>query len=551
MAVEPLSAETIARAAVFDPQLRVPLRPRLRRGLVVETTSEQVVVTGTPTRQLFRGASATTMLPGLLNALDGRRDHPQLAQVVGVSQNTVFKALSLLWACGVVEEAAPDDVELPEVPRAVADLLSRLGDSTGANGAWEQSAARLAEAAVEVVGDDELAAAVAAELEAPLRVVRPGTAAPSPESTLVVLAHRASLTDPAHGQLIDVADRCWQQGVALLRVRVWEGCVEVGPYVDRGTTACLRCLAAADTDDHTLDPQGDISDAVELGLAAGLAARDIFALISRSTPVSLPTRWHRVNLARFASSEVSAATRSGCPVCSCAPGRPLAVPSLPARFEASVAIPPRAFADLKAHQAHYKPSNLALQRGFRSWPLAERFPLPAPALARLSGPPARQPAAVDADLLALLLATSAGVKEVGDQKIDRWTAAGGNIGSVTAYVAVRDCSGIAPGLYAYVAADHQLARLGDRLDDLAAASPVTVVLTGDYRKVAQKYAAFALRIILLDTGCALSTVRRVARWLGARSRAREQWDDDAIAASLAIAPDLEPITAVIDLGEQP
>jgi SagB-type dehydrogenase family enzyme len=216
-----------------------------------------------------------------------------------------------------------------------------------------------------------------------------------------------------------------------------------------------------------------------------------------------------------------------------------------------VAIPPRAFADLKAHQAHYKPSNLALQRGFRSWPLAQRVPLPSPELARLSGGPTTQVgAAVDADALALVLATAAGLKGAGGEKVDRWTAAGGNIGSVTAYVGVRDCPGIAAGLYAYVAADHRLARLGDCPPGLADDSPLTVVLTGDYRKVAQKYAAFALRIVLLDSGCAQSTLRRVARRLGVRVRGREQWDDDEIASALGVAPDVEPVTAVIDLGEQ-
>ncbi len=39
-------------------------------------------------------------------------------------------------------------------------------------------------------------------------------------------------------------------------------------------------------------------DVVARGLAAGLAARDVFALISRSTPVSLPTRWRRIDLER-------------------------------------------------------------------------------------------------------------------------------------------------------------------------------------------------------------------------------------------------------------
>lgn len=549
MAGEALSAETIAQAATFDPQLRVPVRPRLRRGLAVQTSADQVVVTGTPTRQLFRGASATTLLPGLLAALDGRRSHLELAQEVGVSEGTVFKALSLLWACGVVEESAPDDVELPDVPDAVADLLSRLGDSTGANLAWEHAGARLASATVEVVGDPVLAQAVVDELEAPLQAAaQAAPQAPAAGATLVLLVHGGSLGDPGQRPLLDAADRCWRQGVPLLRLRLAGGAVEIGPYVHRGTTACLTCLTQDDAPDAS-----ETLDVVERGLAAGLAARDVFALVSRSTPVTMPTRWRRVDLEQLAATEMSGATRSGCPACSCAPERPLAAASLAARFEASVAIPPRAFADLKAHQAHYKPSNLALQRGFRSWPLSAREALPAPDLARLASQPVGAPTSgtLDAAALALVLATGAGLKGAAGAKVDRWTAAGGNIGSVTAYAAVRDCPGIAPGLYAYVAADHQLARLGDCPAALDADRPVTVVLTGDYRKVAKKYAAFALRIVLLDSGCAQATVRRVARWIGLRARTHESWDDEAVAAALGVAADVEPVTAVIDLGEEP
>jgi hypothetical protein len=104
----------------------------------------------------------------------------------------------------------------------------------------------------------------------------------------VVLAHRRPRSEPSQRALLAVADRCWRQGVALLRVRLADGQVEVGPYVRRGTTACLACLTQGDL--ATIAGSDEVVDAVELGLAAGVAARDVFALISRSTPVSLPTR---------------------------------------------------------------------------------------------------------------------------------------------------------------------------------------------------------------------------------------------------------------------
>jgi SagB-type dehydrogenase family enzyme len=227
------------------------------------------------------------------------------------------------------------------------------------------------------------------------------------------------------------------------------------------------------------------------------------------------------------------------------------------RYEASVALPPKEYADLKSHQVHYKASNLVLQREARLWPASRKFPLPEPAYEQLgvqwtatpepiSGPSAE----MTVDRLSLLLVLTAGLRpdEGERQKVGRWTASGGNIGSVVVYVVVRDCAGLEPGIYGYVITTHQLARLSDHLGEMEGDSPVTIVLTGDYRKVAQKYAAFALRIVLLDSGCAQATARLAANAVSLRMRVRGDWDDTAVAAALGVDSDVEPVTAVLDLG---
>ena len=206
------------------------------------------------------------------------------------------------------------------------------------------------------------------------------------------------------------------------------------------------------------------------------------------------------------------------------------------------------FADLLAHQMHYKPSNLALQRVSRTWPVAPALELPAPAHDRLAERASPTPAPLDAAALSLLLCVTAGIKADGKEKVARWTASGGNIGSVTAYAVVRDLPDLGPGVYGYVATGHRLARLSSGTGGVSGDSPVTLVLTGDFPKVARKYSAFALRIVLLDSGCAQATARAAARELGIGLAPRPRWDDDAVASALGINPDVEPITAVIDLG---
>ncbi|WP_327583819.1 SagB family peptide dehydrogenase [Nonomuraea sp. NBC_00507] len=542
-----ITAAAMGAAARFDPQIRVPLRPRMRRGLAIDYEADQVVVTGGPKRQLLRGRSATELLPGLLALLDGVRGHAELAGELGIPEESVFQALSLLWTCGVIEEGPPEG-PAPQVSPDLADFLSRLGDSTGANPAWEQAAARLAAARVEVFGTGRAAAALAEELTPALRVSLAAGAVPDAATTLAVW-----VDDGGEGPARD----CWERGLPLLRLRVHGRTAVLGPLVDPRVTACMTCRVAEEEPDGRQTANGDAE------LAAGLLARDLFAYVSRAVTGPLPMRWRSVDLETLAQRDLSAATRPGCPDCSAQPrehGTPLARAPLAARYEAAIAFPPKEHADLKAHQMHYKPSNMALQRIARTWPSARPVDLPPPDFELLARPAS---AKLDAERLSLLLAVTAGVKADSKERLFRWTASGGNIGSVVAYVAVRDVPGIEPGLYGYVAPEHRLAWLSattlpaenmpaDQVpaDQVPAGdSPASLVLTGDFSKVARKYAAFALRIVLLDSGCAQAAGRLTARALGVGFRLRGRWDDTAVAALLGIDPDVQPITAVADLGE--
>jgi SagB-type dehydrogenase family enzyme len=543
-----MTADTVGSAARFDPQLRIPLRPRMRRGLVVAREADQVVVTGPPKKQLFRGRSATQLLPGLLDLLDGERTHARLAAELGVPEEVVFKALSLLWTCGVVEEGPPTGTEaeaVPDVDDRLADYLSRVGSATEVNPCWEQAAIRLRTAGIEIFGDPVLAGLLRDELTGSVPVALGTGDTPGERTTLVVWADAADGGRPAAGTGSHaLAEHCWDKGVPLLRLRVRGRRAALGPLVDPRTTPCLDCLTAGDEDDDRTAAAGDRE------LAVALFARDLFAAVSRTTPTPLPMRWRLVDLETLGQRDTSSATRPGCPRCSVADG-PVVERATPAtRFEASVAMPPKEFADLKAHQMHYKPSNLALQRVSRTWPVAPAVELPPPDHGRLDRTgPAADAAQPGSDTLSLLLSVTAGIKADGKDKVARWTASGGNIGSVTAYAVVRDVPGLAPGVYGYVAAEHRLARLSSRADAVPGDRPLSIVLTGDFPKVARKYSAFALRIVLLDSGCAQATAREAARTLGVGCALRPLWDDDAIAAALGINPDMEPITAVIDLGD--
>ena len=596
-----MRAGDVGRAARRDLQFRIPRRPVVRLGLRARPDEDGWIVDGARKSQVLGGAFAREHMGPLLEACDGTRTLDEIGEVTGIGPQAAFEAVSLLWTGGIVEEGdtepAPGD-PAPELAR----FLSRLGDSTGVNDSWQDAARRLAAARVAVVGDNELAGEMVAALEPTLPDVRLD-GAPRQGDTLVVLIE----TQGSAGRREEVARRCREAGIPLLRVRAEQEAVTVGPYVDEAFSPCLACASA---DEPELGPR---PEAARRDIVIGLAARAVAALIARATVTHLPGDARRTDLATFTYSDRPVVSRPGCPVCSVAGQGEEPVPVAPsapvgARYEQSVAIPPAAFVDSKGHQQHYKPSNLRLQREFRDWPVCPRTPLPPADLERLDQPwPIAHPLTDDGaepdvlarptlSELATILALSVGVREpLGAEptgaesaeapqvplsaKLRRWTAAGGNIGSVTAYVLVpesgqagheaKEAAGQrpAPGTYVYIERDHALALIGpapsgadsggdaetDAAGEAGSDLPpdgvgARIVLTGNVDKVARKYFSFALRIAVQDCGCSFEVIRLVADALGVPLRARARWDEQRIARALGTDPAREPACIVVDLG---
>ena len=576
-----LRAGDVGRAARRDLQFRIPRKPVVRLGLRARPDEGGWIVDGARKSQVLGGAFAREHMGPLLEACDGTRTLDEIGEATGIGPQAAFEAVSLLWTGGIVEEGDTEPAPGEPAPE-LARLLSRLGDSTGVNDSWQDAARRLAAARVAVVGDAELAGEMVAALEPTLPDVRLD-GAPRQGDTLVVLIETIDFSDRSE----EVARRCRQDGIPLLRVRAEYEAVTIGPYVDESFSPCLACASA---DEPELGPR---PDAARRDIVIGLAARAVAALIARATVTHLPGDARRTDLATFTYSDRPVVSRPGCPVCSVAGQGEALVPVAPsapvgARYEQSVAIPPAAFVDSKGHQQHYKPSNLRLQREFRDWPVCPRTQLPPADLGRLDQPwPVVHPigggdadAAVRPTLseLATILALSVGVREpLGtgstdpgaadaaqtplSAKLRRWTAAGGNIGSVTAYVLVPasgeagEVSGeqLAPGTYVYIERDHALALIGpapsaSETDVVPDGVGVRIVLTGNVDKVARKYFSFALRIAVQDCGCSFEVIRLVADALGVPLLARARWDEQRIARALGTDPAREPACIVVDLG---
>lgn len=108
--------------------------------------------------------------------------------------------------------------------------------------------------------------------------------------------------------------------------------------------------------------------------------------------------------------------------------------------------------------------------------------------------------------------------------------------------------GLPAGLYGYVPAAHELALLRADDDPCPDVAPASLLLTADLGRVAYKYGPFGLRVVLLDAGCAQTTILAAGDSLELPCRCAPHWDDERIAAAAGTDPDSEPVTALLHLG---
>ena len=108
-----LSAETLGAAARNDLQFRIPRKPSVRKGVVLRSSDLGVELLGSPSKKLFRGAFAETQLMALAELCDGTHDIDQIAVALDVDKEIIFKAVTLLWVSGAIEEGEKDVKSVP------------------------------------------------------------------------------------------------------------------------------------------------------------------------------------------------------------------------------------------------------------------------------------------------------------------------------------------------------------------------------------------------------------------------------------------------------
>ncbi|MEU6867100.1 nitroreductase family protein [Streptomyces sp. NPDC046876] len=534
-----LSAVDLAYATLNDPQFRLPAHPSLVPGVVLHWSEDGLLVEGTGNRRTLSGRSARQILPDLVPLLDGTRTLDELAAALGRTAPQIRAVLLLLYSCGLLQEGVPRDT----APQSV--LLARLLDTTRVNAGADEVQDRMASAPIGLWAAGPFGELLAERLGAlGMRTVRLDSLDPDAsdgfEAPSLAVLH-VDRDDRAAARAVYRALR--RRGVPVLLTGPDGDGHSIGPYSAADHGACPECHLeqAPPGPAELLSPQA-------VAVAAALTALEVLALVGRiGKPVSLHGR-ARIDVGAGTSQTRILAPRPGCDLCG-DPAVELQDPSPAYAYEHSVAFPPRRLVNPRDHQNHFEPANLALQYDVKEYPDAEAVDLPGAGLGLLDAGAAPT---VGIEVLGTMLAAAFGLKQQPQdrrQKLLRFAPTGGNLGSPTAYIVVRDVAGLRPGTYAYQPIGHRLARVAELPQEYAdMVEPVLLVVTGALVRVARKYRTFAYRVIHLDTGVALSHLLLLSRRLGLRLVNEPAWDDAALMAALGVEREFESVTAVVRLA---
>ena len=223
-------------------------RPRMIKGLVVAPMADGLVFEGGAERRVLRGRAARSLIPRLVETLDGTRAIDEVARVLAdVPADHVRRAVSLMWSLGLIEEGGERPTPDGEPPDHA--YLRRLIGTASGRRSTDDAIGRLREAEVVVVAGQIPADLLARQLDA-IGIGETSTVAHAslltrrldvgPHPDLVVVAEQ-----PLDRRCLLGLDRsCARAGVPWLRTAIRRAGGEIGPLFPPGSGPCYRCFGA-------------------------------------------------------------------------------------------------------------------------------------------------------------------------------------------------------------------------------------------------------------------------------------------------------------------
>lgn len=582
--MEPRAFQTVsAEWAGAKTKSVLPHQPRFLRELAVIPLEGGLMVDGSDGLQFFKGPQAQSFLPQLISLMDGGRTIGQLeAAFAGIPVGHVRAAISLLFNCGLVEEGAAQT--MPAIPNVeTLAFLRRYAATTSNNCSGWQAYERLRTAQVVIFyrgGALQQAEVLRLMLEeSGIGAVEPVHAeslttwhprADTWEQSLVISLSFGCEDVEWHAEL---DDWCLKHRFSWLRAAMDEATnhMDIGPLFRGNESPCYRCF-------HEMHSRAPNSQARPTRQAQArnyfwisMVAIEIVYVLSRVGPPGIATDFRRYDLQNWQARALRCARVPGCPRC-----RPLARNTVNRLidtaivFEDYLALQSHTFLSAKTQREHTQLST-SLSKQAKRLPNCRQFALDRnllaldrPVLDLLDNDSGSWNQGITLTELATVLLTTAGIRDsrTANERVQRWAATAGNLGSVELFVIVRSVEGLSPGLYFYQPQEHSLACFERRsgaleveefMGSVTPADPkhlpdVLVVFTGALHRVVRKYGAFGYRLINLDAGVALSQLHVVTRSLNICSRTATRWADNLLEDQLRLEPFGEQTTAVVELS---
>lgn len=523
-----ISAAFLAAATNGDPQFTLPRHPRLVPSLQRIWLDDGLVVDGGISRRYLRGQSVLTLLPALMPLLDGSRDHGDLVRDSDLAEVALRQVLSTLFAAGMLVDGPP-----PREGDQSDAFFERLVDASRRNRSAVDARKKRESRRILVIGSGPAAEAVRmALIEAAFVLAHPDASVEDVSLCIIV--------DPAGAMPHEVERRARAAATPILPVRL--GALEsgIGPVSHHDFGPCLDCIQ------HARPARGGTPSEAALRAHALMVAIEVTMLISEVGRPTSEKAAISIDASNLATSSHWVPRRSECRVCGT--GVELdGASELAYLYEASVEFPPARLANPRDHQGHFESSSVRLTYDRRAFSGAPTVALTAEP--DYGSDVQKSPLAV----LGRLLQFSFGFKPAEEQTIRprRWAPSGGNLGSPQAYLSIRNVRGIADGEYAYVAADHSLARVAvaDPAIPPASSTPsVELFIASELERVWKKYSAFAYRVTALDAGVALAHLALMVATSALTLQFEPGWNEAEAARRFDLDRSQQSISARVMIG---
>jgi SagB-type dehydrogenase family enzyme len=573
-----------SRIVGADKGLKLPRQPRFLDELVLVPLKDGVLVDGSEQQHVFKGPAAQTLLPRLISLMDGSRTLVQLEMAFPTNHpRQVQAAISMLFDYGLIEEGSSEDTAAAVSNRETLAFLRRYVSTTRANSSGQEAYGRLSASRV-IIFHREGAGKQAQALECILERTGIGSVVSLARELLSAGFPAADfLSQPLVVSLSfeqedcewheELDDWCAKNRHSWLRSVVDQsgGYVDLGPLFEREKAPCYRCFREVHS--RITAPWKEPMEqrpSANPDFWTAMLAVEITYFLAGIGPLDTARDFQRYNLDSLHAQSLKCVRLPGCPHC-----RPLAetpnhcLVDTAVVFEDYVGLRSRPLLSYRVQRDRSLMSG-TLARQAKSLPNCKHLALERemPKLDRGALDMLRDGATDSghrvalADLTMILLMT-AGIRDLGTgkERVNRWAATAGNLGSVELFVMIREIEGLAPGLYFYDPREHSLAWLRRRRGALEAEDFVRrimrtdscempaalVLLTGAFQRVAQKYGPFGYRLINFDAGAALSQLHLVAKALNIRSQTVTRWNDGLLENQLNLRPFAEQSTAVAAL----